>query len=97
NQKLSARPEYDSTATPFDREQAGGSLGGPLVKERLFWFANLEHTWQNSLANATNPLFPQLNVRQNVPISIEYAGGRLDWVVNGTTRVFVNFLHDSNL
>jgi hypothetical protein len=97
DQHMSARPNYDTTVTPFDREQAGGSVGGPLVKERLFWFLGLEQTWQNALANATNPVFPQLNIHQSVPISIRDAAGRVDWLLNSSTRAFVNLLHDSNL
>src|SRR5581483_6577001 len=97
DQNMSARQNYDATVTPFDRRQAGGSAGGPLRKEKLFWFAGLEQTWQNAIFNATNQLFPQLNVHQSVPISIRDAIGRVDWILSSSTRVFVNLLHDSNL
>src|SRR5207248_3309367 len=32
--------------TRFQRNQMGGSLGGPLIKDRLFFFGNLEHIRQ---------------------------------------------------
>ena len=96
-QNLSARQSYDAAATPFDREQGAVSAGGPLLKNRLFWFVTVEKTWQTTTANSTNPLFPQLTVRQSEPASIRYASGRVDWVVNATTTAFVNFLNDANL
>jgi hypothetical protein len=97
DQNMSARPDYNATVTPFDRKQAGGSAGGPIRRDRLFWFANLEQIRQNVFSSSTDQLFPQLNVHQSLPISIRYAAGRLDGVFNGSTRAFVNLLNDSNL
>ncbi len=33
---------------PFHREQFGGSAGGPVVKDRAWWFASLEYRYQNA-------------------------------------------------
>ena len=32
---------------PLDQQQYGFSFGGPIVKDRTFWFANIEETRQN--------------------------------------------------
>jgi Carboxypeptidase regulatory-like domain len=35
-------------APPFNREQYGGSVGGPLVKDKVWWFASAEYRDQNA-------------------------------------------------
>jgi hypothetical protein len=34
----------DVIKPPFNRQQFGGSVGGPLIKDKLFWFGAVEHT-----------------------------------------------------
>jgi hypothetical protein len=33
---------------PFHREQFGGSVGGPIVKDKVWWFSSLEYRYQNA-------------------------------------------------
>jgi outer membrane receptor protein involved in Fe transport len=42
NQDFNARDRYAAFNPPESRHQAGGSLGGPIVKDRLFYFFNGE-------------------------------------------------------
>jgi len=60
NQALDARSPFDgSTLPPFTLNQFGGSIGGPILKNKLFFFTNFEgldqhlgHTFQNTVPNA---------------------------------------------
>ena len=36
--------EGDAVKPPFERQQFGGSAGGRLIRDRLFWFGAIEHT-----------------------------------------------------
>jgi hypothetical protein len=43
----------DGLDPPFQRNQFGGSIGGPIIKDKLFFFGNSERIKQDSLASST--------------------------------------------
>ncbi len=73
NDKLDARNPFDTSKQPFRLNQFGGNLGGPVIRNRTFFFANYEglrqrvsQTFTNEVpsaayrARATNPAIRQI-------------------------------------
>ena len=48
NQNLDAKNPLSGTKLPLTQAQYGASLGGPIIRDRTFFFGNFEQTRQNS-------------------------------------------------
>jgi hypothetical protein len=74
NSALDARNYFDPAQIPaFRRNQFGASLGGPVVKDRTFFFADFEGLRENQGITATVPV-PSLAARQGILCSIPQPG-----------------------
>ncbi len=89
--KLAAR--IGDQPTPFDREQFGFRLGGPFLRDRLFWFAAYERNNQDAATTTNFPMFPQLNGTWQVPYDERMALARLDANVSRGIRLIGRFSH----
>jgi Carboxypeptidase regulatory-like domain len=67
NSALDARNFFDDTigAPPFKRNQFGGSLGGPLRKDKAFLFGNYEG-FRQRLATSSVAFVPDAQMRQGL-------------------------------
>lgn len=59
NQDFNARDRYAAMNPQETRHQAGGSLGGPIKKDKLFYFGNFDITRQDLplISSILNPQF----------------------------------------
>ena len=98
NQLAAALPGL--TPPPFQREQFGANLGGAIIKDKIFWFADAERIKQD--LTAAEPFsfpFDALNTTIEQPYREFDTDGRLDWNVKGNMRAFYrfNFFQNSDL
>jgi hypothetical protein len=82
---------------PFQRNQYGGSFGGPILKDKLFFFLDAERTKQDLL----NPVLPGGPFSGYVgsyssPFRETEGIGRLDWQINNKYKFFYRFSYDQN-
>ena len=84
--------------TPFQRNQFGGNFGGPIIKDKLFFFIAAERTKQD----LTAPVIPGGNFTGlssgfNSPFRENEADGRLDWQIKPNNyHFFYRFTFDGN-
>jgi hypothetical protein len=68
---------------PFDRQHYALGLGGPLMKERLFWFGSVEYRNQDGGVLVGTRDTATRTIRKSfapAPLDDVMASGRLDWV-----------------
>src|SRR5438874_2302341 len=108
NSALDARNFFDgATIPPFKRNQFGGSIGGPIIKNRTFFFADYEGIRQSKGITALITV-PSLNARNGIldngdpPVASCPTGttlimpGQSNVCVDNQALLYLPFYHLSN-
>ncbi len=84
--------------SPFQRNQFGGSFGGPLIQDKLFFYVAGERVQQNlTMPVLPNAPFTQLAGSYDAPVRQTQGSGRLDWLIKPNNyRFFYRFSYDGN-
>jgi outer membrane receptor protein involved in Fe transport len=85
---FNGRNALTGTTLPMDQQQFGGSLGGPLVRNRTFYFTNIErrHLDQTGVVAITPANVAAINARLD---QIGYPGQRVE------TGIYPNPVHSA--
>jgi hypothetical protein len=82
----------------FARRNTGANLGGPIKKDRLFFFSNFEYTNQVGARtiNFTNPLFAPFSHVGQLPFRGKLFDTRLDYKINNKHNAYLRYSLDRN-
>jgi hypothetical protein len=81
---------------PFDREQYGATIGGPIKRDKFFFFVNVERNHQDGSALHNPPEGPSFAGFTSNPFRETLFTGKLDWVVSSRTNVSGRYSYDDN-
>lgn len=84
---------------PLYRRQNGGYIGGPLVKDRIFWLASLDYQKQVAAAtfDTNSADLAAFNGVHNYPRQRFLQNYRIDWRANDKHSFFARFSRDALL
>jgi hypothetical protein len=86
-----------NTDVPFQRNNFGGNLGGPIIKDKLFFFVDAERLKQDLIETvASAGPFAPIQGGFNSPFRDTNGIAKLDWRVSDTTHVFYRFSYEQN-
>jgi len=98
-QRQAADPNFKKAE--FERKEYGGSIGGPIIKDKLFFFGAVEKFTETSNNVVTQAAFTQLsaipgaNVPSEIPTPYDdiLITGKLDWHPASNHTVFARFAY----
>src|SRR6059058_2723625 len=95
-----------TTNPPYTRQQFGGSVGGPFVKDKLFGFFAYERQREHTSIQESPDTFNELTLAQPLgakPISIVPTpffetryNGRADYIINSRNTAYVSYNSQAN-
>lgn len=98
DQRTGAANGPDGSAYPFQRNQMGGRLGGPIIKDKLFAFGSAERVKQDSFnAVSVNAPFSALDGGYTAPFRDNYYVSREDWNAPHGIHTFFRVAYEDNL
>src|SRR5215471_3108107 len=92
---IAARTSFAPTQPDFDREQWGGNIGGPIVKDKLLWFGSFEKSHESSAISLSTPYFAGLT-SYPAPYDERSSSLRIDYKLPHQNDLFFRWSRDDN-
>ena len=92
------RDPYEPASPFFARRQSGFHVGGPIKKDKLFFFTSLEHTNQVGVFSSfpSDPIFQPFASYAASPFHENEFDVRLDWLISPKHSASLRYSHDGN-
>jgi len=103
NRKLDARSAVEDRTkpkAPFDRQQFGGSVSGPIVKDRAWFFISGEDRNQHAAIQAGERNFATQSVSTTFaasPLDDLLTLGKLDFKLSGKDDLYVRYAYNRSI
>ncbi|MGH9946962.1 MAG: carboxypeptidase regulatory-like domain-containing protein [Pyrinomonadaceae bacterium] len=94
--RFDARPGFQAVKPEFNRDQYGYRFGGPLWKDKLFFFSNAERLTQADFTDFGSTNFPTFNGESTLPIETFNSLQRLDFRATSKISLFYLFNHSDD-
>lgn len=94
---LNSKTVFQDEKPDYSRHQFGGSLGGPVVRDRSHFYISGEYTDETSFFTVnTGGVFPEEEGTFEKPDWNFMGFARYDHVINDAHRLFVRYAHHNN-
>jgi len=98
DQRAGAADGPGGTAYPFQKNQFGGRVGGPVLKDKLFYFGSAERIKQDSFNSVVVPQpFQALSGGYTAPFRDSYDTARADYNAPHGIHLFARGSYEDNL
>jgi hypothetical protein len=95
DKSLRAKGELDLTKVDYSRQQFGGTLGGPLVRDRVHYFLSFEQIGENNYALfRPGGVYASQAADIKVPFDQSLLYGGVDTQLNGKQNLRMKFVYE---
>ena len=97
--RLNSKNAFARSKPPFDSARVSGTAGGPIARNKAFFFGGLEYLRENSVRiialNATNPFASRFNGVYDNGRRQKTAQAKIDYTMNARHAFSARYLYDN--